>query len=97
MQAAFMRYPAKTNIQAHYHPEQKRTINTTAETVIVMKGELYVELFSSDGTFERALRLYAGDLIILYGGGHGFRTVEETEIIEVKQGPYIGNLDKVRL
>ena len=38
----------------------------------------------------------AGDVILLASGGHGFEFLEETEIIEVKQGPYAGDKDKVR-
>jgi len=29
-----------------------------------------------------------GDLIVLLSGGHGFEFLEETKMIEVKQGPY---------
>ena len=37
-----------------------------------------------------------GDIILLASGGHGFKMIEDSEIIEVKQGPYAGELDKVR-
>jgi hypothetical protein len=40
--------------------------------------------------------LYPGDVILLAHGGHGFFMIEESEIIEVKQGPYAGEEDKVR-
>ena len=29
-------------------------------------------------------------------GGHGFEMLEASEIIEVKQGPYVGEFDKTR-
>ncbi|MDK9694554.1 MAG: hypothetical protein OEL19_09980 [Sulfurimonas sp.] len=35
-------------------------------------------------------------MILLAYGGHGFEMIEESEIIEVKQGPYAGEMDKVR-
>ena len=38
----------------------------------------------------------AGDVVLLAYGGHGFEMIEESEIIEVKQGPYAGEMDKVR-
>jgi len=37
-----------------------------------------------------------GDVILLATGGHGFQMLEETEMIEVKQGPYVGDQDKTR-
>ncbi|MCZ2140280.1 MAG: hypothetical protein LC096_02690, partial [Bacteroidia bacterium] len=40
--------------------------------------------------------LHTGDVILLSDGGHGFKMLEESEIIEVKQGPYCGEQDKVR-
>ena len=40
--------------------------------------------------------LYTGDVILLSDGGHGFKMLEPSEIIEVKQGPYCGEMDKVR-
>ena len=33
---------------------------------------------------------------MLVSGGHGFKVLEEVEMIEVKQGPYYGEQDKVR-
>ena len=35
-------------------------------------------------------------MILLAVGGHGFEVLEEIEMIEVKQGPYAGDLDKQR-
>jgi hypothetical protein len=40
--------------------------------------------------------LEAGDVILLASGGHGFEMIEDSEIIEVKQGPYAGEMDKTR-
>ena len=33
-------------------------------------------------------------MILLIQGGHGFEVLEEVEMIEVKQGPYVGEQDK---
>ena len=40
--------------------------------------------------------IYKGDIILLASGGHGFRMIEPAEIVEIKQGPYAGTMDKVR-
>ena len=40
--------------------------------------------------------LYTGDVVLLVSGGHGFEVLEEVEMIEVKQGPYSGEMDKKR-
>ena len=38
----------------------------------------------------------AGDVIYLHMGGHGIQFIEESVLLEVKQGPYIQDADKVR-
>ena len=40
--------------------------------------------------------LVAGDVVLLARGGHGFEMLEDSELIEVKQGPYAGDKDKTR-
>ena len=40
--------------------------------------------------------LNSGDLILLCGGGHSLEMIEESSMIEVKQGPYAGEGDKTR-
>ena len=40
--------------------------------------------------------LNLGDVVLFSSGGHGFTMIEESEIIEVKQGPYSGEQDKTR-
>ena len=42
------------------------------------------------------LQLSAGDSLLLTGGGHGFTVLEACQLIEVKQGPYLGMDDKVK-
>ena len=46
--------------------------------------------------FEIDFVLNKGDVILLAYGGHGLYMLEESEIIEVKQGPYADDLDKIR-
>ena len=36
-----------------------------------------------------------GDIVLLLGGAHGFRMLEDTVLFEVKQGPYIPKKDKI--
>ena len=35
-------------------------------------------------------------MVLLSKGGHGFKILQECEIIEVKQGPYDPKSDKIR-
>ena len=37
-----------------------------------------------------------GDIVILVAGGHGFEMLEDTVLMEIKQGPYTGLKEKER-
>ena len=55
-----------------------------------------VNLYASSKEYIGDRILYSGDLILLCGGGHSFEMLEETSMIEVKQGPFAGDGDKIR-
>ena len=43
-----------------------------------------------------AEQLREGDILLMVDGGHGFRMLEDTVFLEIKQGPYTGIEDKER-
>jgi hypothetical protein len=55
-----------------------------------------VDFYTDTQAYLQSTILEAGDIILLAFGGHGFEMIEPTEIIEVKQGPYAGDMDKTR-
>jgi hypothetical protein len=52
-----------------------------------VKGKVAVDLFFKNKKVVTKI-LKGGDLILLMNGGHGFRFLDDTKIIEIKQGPY---------
>ncbi len=95
-QIAFMRLPTDSHIQPHFHNEIPRNIIFTQETLIIRKGKLRVDFYTLDQAYLESHILEAGDLLFLIAGAHGFKILEELEMYEVKQGPYLGDQDKVR-
>lgn len=95
-QVAFMRHPQGKKIAPHVHNLLSRQVLYTQEVLFIRKGRLKVNLYSSDRKFLAAPILEEGDVILLCGGGHSFEMLEETSMIEVKQGPYAGDDDKTR-
>ncbi|MFL5786401.1 MAG: hypothetical protein ACJ76H_17435 [Bacteriovoracaceae bacterium] len=85
-----------TIIASHYHPPAERKIATTTETLIIKKGRLRVDLYRGDQTALSSHILSPHDLIMIFRGGHGFEVLEDLQMIEVKQGPFMGEADKVR-
>jgi len=42
------------------------------------------------------ITLESGDMVALFDGGHEIKVEEDSNFIEVKQGPYIEGQDKTR-
>lgn len=95
-QVAFMKHPTGKRIAPHVHNLVSRQVLYTQEVLFIKQGRIKVELYSSQKKFLTSLILESGDLILLCGGGHSFEMLEETSMIEVKQGPYAGEKDKTR-
>ena len=93
-QLAYMHRPKDYQINAHFHNEVSRTVHITQEVLIIKKGKLRVDFYNKNKQYFVSHILTDGDIILLATGGHGFKMLEPTEIIEVKQGPYAGDLDK---
>ena len=55
-----------------------------------------MDFYDGKCRFQKSAVLEEGDVILLAGGGHGFEILEETVMIEIKQGPYAGDADKTR-
>ncbi len=95
-QLGYMKHTKGDSIQEHVHILHKREIQYTQETLFIRKGRVKINFYKQDNTFLTSRVLITGDVILLASGGHGFEFLEETEMIEVKQGPYCGDKDKLR-
>lgn len=95
-QLAYMCHPAGKVIEPHTHNPVPREVLYTQEVLFLKRGRLRVDFYSDRRVFLESRTLDAGDVILLASGGHGFEALEEIEMVEVKQGPYAGDLDKTR-
>jgi hypothetical protein len=95
-QLGYMCRPANYVIQPHLHNPVAREVHYTHEVLFIKAGKLRVDFYSPAREYLESKVLQGGDVILLVSGGHGFAMIEQTEIIEVKQGPYVGDSDKSR-
>lgn len=95
-QVAYMKHEKNTIIKSHVHNKVKRTIYDTQEVLIIKKGKLRLDLYSQEKEYIESTVINAGDIVFLSYGGHGLKCLEAVEMIEVKQGPYLGVNDKER-
>ncbi|MBY0518489.1 MAG: hypothetical protein K2P81_16375 [Bacteriovoracaceae bacterium] len=95
-QIAAMGHPAKKIIPPHVHNSVPREVQLTKEVLIIKSGKLRVDFYDDSQVYLESRILNAGDVILLAQGGHGFEVLEDLQMIEVKQGPYAGEKDKIR-
>jgi mannose-6-phosphate isomerase-like protein (cupin superfamily) len=95
-QLAYMKRPANWRIEPHTHNPVMRSVEYTHEVLFIKSGRVRVDFYESPTVYLESRILGPGDVILLAHGGHGFTMLEETEMIEVKQGPYSSDADKTR-
>jgi mannose-6-phosphate isomerase-like protein (cupin superfamily) len=94
-QVAYMKHPAGKRVVPHVHKLIPRQVLYTQEVLFIKKGKVQVNFFTSAREFLTSRILESGDVILLCGGGHSLIMLEESVMIEVKQGPYAGENDKI--
>ena len=96
LQVGHVVYPAGSEITRHMHLPIERHIVGTTEVLIVERGRCEVDIYGQDRRVVTTRELNAGDILIAVAGGHGFRLLQDTVLLEVKQGPYPGGAEKER-
>ncbi len=95
-QLAYMHHPTGKVIEPHVHNSVAREVQYTQEVLIIKRGRLRVDFYNEQQQYLESHVLETGDVVLLIKGGHGFEVLEEVEMFEVKQGPYVGEQDKTR-
>jgi len=95
-QLGYMRREKGYFIQPHVHNPVKREVIWTQEVLYIKSGKVRVDFYNKSKKYIQSTILMTGDVILLANGGHGFKMLEESEIYEIKQGPYCGDEDKTR-
>lgn len=96
-QLGYMSHKKGKIIEAHIHNPVKREVHLTKEVLFIKKGKLRVDFYDDNQVYlNKSVILQEGDVILLAFGGHGFEALEDIEMIEVKQGPFVGDQDKIR-
>lgn len=95
-QLGYMKHSKGYVISPHTHNIVKREVKLTQEVLYIKKGKIRVDFYENNQNYIKSTILTTGDVILLADGGHGFEMIEETEMIEIKQGPYLEEEDKTR-
>jgi uncharacterized protein with PhoU and TrkA domain len=84
-------YAAGGEIARHTHLPIERHIVGTTEVLLVERGRCSVDVYADDRSVVATRELQAGDMLIAVGGGHGFHVMDDVVLLEIKQGPYLGD------
>ena len=95
-QVGYIVYPVGGEIQRHVHRPLERHLIGTSEVLVVKKGRCEIDIYNDERVLVATRELREGDIMLMVGGGHGFRMLEDTVFLEIKQGPYTGVDEKER-
>lgn len=95
-QLGYMNRPKGYIIPPHRHNLVAREVIHTQEVLFIKSGTVRIDFYDDNQHYLESRILQNGDIILLAAGGHGFEMIEQSEIVEVKQGPYVGDRDKIR-
>ncbi len=96
LQLGVNHYTKGTLVKPHIHLPLERMLTNTLEILHIDSGASTLVLFDDTRQKFYETELNSGDTVVLLRGGHALKILDQTRIIEVKQGPYLGpDKDKV--
>lgn len=98
IQVGSWKYDKGKELLKHIHNPVKRTIIRTQEVLYIKKGSIKAQIFSLDEELVEEVIVNEGDCLILLNSGHGYKILQDnTQVLEIKNGPYLGaNIDRRR-
>jgi uncharacterized protein YjlB len=76
-------------IKAHAHlPVRMELSGPLQEVLYIQEGKVKITFYGDKDEALESTIIKQGDMILLREGGHGFEFLEDTKMIEIKQGPY---------
>lgn len=95
-QLGYIRHPRGHTIAPHLHTTAARSVMDTQEVLVIIRGRLRVDFYSATREYCESRELFPFDVVLLAAGGHGFEVLEAIEMLEIRQGPYLGGADTTR-
>jgi cupin fold WbuC family metalloprotein len=90
-------YKQGARIPRHIHKVIKREVERTTEVLIIQSGTCKCHFHDDKGVVVVTVELRTGDVLCILDGAHSFEFLQDTVMLEVKQGPYIGKDEKIIL
>lgn len=84
-------YDAGKELAAHFHNPLPREAGWTQEVLYIKQGAIRATVFGLSQQELGTVTAGAGDILVLLRGGHGYEILDDqTQVLEIKNGPYFG-------
>lgn len=78
-------------VKPHKHLPKTRQTENLQECLVVLKGKLKIIYHNSDGKKIKSVTLLPNDLLLSVSGSHSIVFLEDSEVFEIKNGPYLND------
>ncbi|MDO8522310.1 MAG: hypothetical protein Q7S08_03420 [bacterium] len=89
IQVLTLKHKKGASAEPHTHRAHKRVTHTLQECLVVISGLVRVSLYDGKGKAFRRFRVAAGETCVILSGIHGVEYLKNSEVIEIKNGPFI--------
>ncbi len=91
-------YPLNHVIKSHFHKNISFKTNRKIEILFILDGKIRADFYTLKNRYFKSYIFKKGDILILYGYGHGFKVMSKNlKIYELKLGKYSSKTDKVEI
>ncbi|MBT3293298.1 hypothetical protein HN512_02810 [Candidatus Peregrinibacteria bacterium] len=91
LQIGLMERPTGYKVEPHLHPSRSIPIERVSEFLYIEKGKVKATVTDEEWNVLGEHELSEGDFLLFLRGGHSVEVIEEARMIEVKQGPFLGD------
>ena len=97
LQVLTLKHDKGAHVAPHYHQGTKRVTQTLQECLVVLKGKICIAIYGAKKTPVRSITVRAGEAYIVLAGAIGVRYLEDSEVLETKNGPFKNDTVKLYL
>ncbi len=88
-QALTLKHPKGKYLLAHKHKHKRRVTSRLQECLVVRKGKVKIDLYGPDDKKFKSVTIGAGEALLLASGGYGIHVLQDAEMMEFKNGPFL--------
>jgi hypothetical protein len=89
LQVIALKHPKGKKLVSHSHKPTDRTTKNLMEALMVFSGLIEVTIYTRSGGLLEKIKLSKNQGVLIVDGGIGIEIIEDAEMMEFKNGPFI--------